>query len=192
MIEVRWDAKKEVVVITGFAKKLLSFSSEDAARIGARWIDYALDPRTQDALSNEILRRRTGHLAGSAKWQLQKRGRGCALVLRSAVYGPIHEFGGVITPKRAQWLTIPLPAAMTPAGVPRGRARDFPDTFIAKSQEGDLVIFQRKADDEVTPLFVLRKKVTIPARRWASISVEESLDQLDRIAQDYFDEKGGA
>lgn len=190
VISIRWDEKKEAIVVTGLAKKLLSLSGQDLAQIGSRWIDYALDPRTQDALSNEVLRRRTGHLAGSAKWQLERRGRGVALVLRSAVYGPIHEFGGTITPKRAQWLTVPLPAAMTPAGVVKGRARDFPSTFVARSRAGNLIIFQRGVGGGVTPLFVLKKKVTIPARRWASISVEESLDGLDRIVQQVIDEKG--
>ena len=53
---------------------------------------------------------------------------------------------------------------MTPAGVVRGRARDFPDTFVRRSGAGNLLIFQAMGDGTVEPLFVLKSEVTIPAR----------------------------
>jgi hypothetical protein len=70
----------------------------------------------------------------------------------------------IIRPKRAQFLTIPLPAAKTAAGAGRGRARDFPDTFIIKSKRGNALIVRRAGGKGIIPLFVLKKQVTIPAR----------------------------
>lgn len=189
-ITVRWDDKKQVVVISQLVKDLASLSSKDLSQIGQKWIDYSLDPRTQENLSNKILRRRTGHLAGSAHWEAKKAGKGTVLTLKSAVYGPIHEFGGTISPKRASFLAVPLPPVMTPAGVARGRPRDFPGTFVARSRSGNLIIFQKAGKDRIVPLFVLKKKVTIPARHWASQSVEESMKDFDAIVDSVFGGKG--
>ena len=101
------------------------------------------------------------------------------------VYGRVHVGPKgqmtIIRPKRAKWLTIPLPAVMTKAGVARGTARSFMDeggtfgnTFIAKSKAGNLIIFgQRRVmkgkkmgelRSNIVPLFVLKKQVKIDAR----------------------------
>ncbi len=96
------------------------------------------------------------------------------------IYGRTH-FGPegqetTITPKKGKYLTIPLPAAMTKAGVLRGAARSGPwgETFLAKTKAGNLVIFGKlkvmkgksagKLRKRIVPLFVLKKSVTIPAR----------------------------
>jgi len=79
-------------------------------------------------------------------------------------YARIQEYGGVITPKNRSLLAIPLAAAKTSAGVPRGGPRSFPNTFVAKSKAGNLLIFQKTGKDGITPLFVLKDRVTIPAR----------------------------
>ena len=79
-------------------------------------------------------------------------------------YLKIQETGGTITPKKAQYLTVPLPAAMDGAGVPLKRsAREWDNTFVARSKNGNLLIFQRRGK-AVTPLYLLVKKVTIPPR----------------------------
>ena len=84
-------------------------------------------------------------------------------------YAAIHEFGGVIRPKRAQFLAIPLPDALTPTGVARGKPRDFPNTFIARaanraSHHNEAIIFQKLDDGRARPLFKLVRQVTIKAR----------------------------
>lgn len=85
------------------------------------------------------------------------------------IYARIHEgwpdgrSSTRITPVRSQYLTIPLDAAKTPAGVARGRARDFPDTFFGRSRRGQLFLFQKQGK-EIVPLFLLVKEVVIPAR----------------------------
>lgn len=86
-----------------------------------------------------------------------------------APYAGVHEridgaAGTTIRPVHRQFLTIPLDAAKTAAGVPRGTARDFPNTFIARSRRsGQLIIFQRQGKN-IVPLFLLLKEVFVPAR----------------------------
>lgn len=81
-----------------------------------------------------------------------------------------------IRPKNAQYLTIPLDAAKTKAGVARGSARSgvFGETFVVKSKAGNLIIMGKRKRQRgksagqtfgnVVPLFVLKKKVVIRAR----------------------------
>lgn len=77
-----------------------------------------------------------------------------------------HEKGGVVRAKRAQYLTIPLPAAMDSRGVPlRKRARDWDNTFVRRSRRGNLIVFRKlPSANEVTPLYVLKPSVYIPPR----------------------------
>jgi hypothetical protein len=77
----------------------------------------------------------------------------------------IHETGGTIKAKRSKYLTIPLPAAMDSRGVPlRKRARDWDKTFVARSKRGNLLIFRKDKNGGVTPLYLLKPSVRIPAR----------------------------
>jgi hypothetical protein len=77
----------------------------------------------------------------------------------------IHETGGTIRPRRAKFLAIPLRPALDSRGILRAKPRDWTDTFVARSGEGNLIIFQRSFGGRyVTPLFLLRRQVTIPPR----------------------------
>lgn len=81
-----------------------------------------------------------------------------------------------IRPKNARYLTIPLEAAKTKAGVARGSARSgmFGDTFIMKSKSGNLLIMGKRryqkgakagqTHGNLAPLFVLKKRVVVRAR----------------------------
>ncbi len=76
----------------------------------------------------------------------------------------VQEFGATITPKRAKYLTIPLPAALDSRGVPlKKSARDWQNTFVARSKAGNLIIFQKRGAG-IMPLYVLKTSVTIPPR----------------------------
>jgi hypothetical protein len=94
----------------------------------------------------------------------------------------IHETGGVVRPKRAQYLTIPLPPAMDSRGVPlRKRARDWDNTFVARSKRGNLLIF-RKSARSVVPLYLLKSEIYIrPRLRMA--------EAMDGSALPYFERK---
>lgn len=77
----------------------------------------------------------------------------------------VHERGAVITPKRARYLTVPLPAALDKRGVALfPRARDWQNTFVKRSKAGNLLIFQKRGKDQIVPLYVLKKRVVIPKR----------------------------
>jgi hypothetical protein len=81
-----------------------------------------------------------------------------------------------IRPVRAKWLTIPLEAAMTKAGVARGAARSgmWGETFVARSRKGNLILFGKRViqkgsrsgetTGKIQPLFLLKKEVKIKAR----------------------------
>ena len=84
----------------------------------------------------------------------------------------VHERGATIRPTRAQYLTIPLPAALDSSGIPRRRrARDWDNTFVARSRRGNLLIFQKRGE-EIVPLYLLRREVRLPAR----LSLGSTLD----------------
>lgn len=79
-------------------------------------------------------------------------------------YLKAHEFSMTIRARRSKYLTIPLPAALNSNGTPKKRrARDWAKTFVRKSKNGNLLIFQKQGD-KIIPLYVLKKSVFIPAR----------------------------
>lgn len=117
----------------------------------------------------KYLKVRTGRLSGSIQSQVFRTQKNEVIgLVGSGVrtgarvkYATILETGGIIRPKRAKWLTIPLPRALTLAGATKQpRARDFANTFFAKVRN-NLFIFQ-KVGKNIFPLFVLKKQVKIP------------------------------
>ena len=81
-----------------------------------------------------------------------------------------------IKPKNSKFLAIPLDAAMTPSGVPKGSPRKGPwgQTFFFRTREGKLILFGKKVVQKgaragqtrgnIVPLFLLVKQVVVPAR----------------------------
>lgn len=94
----------------------------------------------------------------------------------------IHEHGGVIKARKAKYLTIPLPAALDSRGVPlKKSAKDWTNTFVAKSKAGNLIIFQRKGA-QIIPLYVLKTQVYIPPRLGMGKTIMAGKDYLvDRL-----------
>lgn len=97
---------------------------------------------------NALLATRTGQLAGSFDYILTgstgdpRRELRLYSSDRKAAY---HEFGATIRPVNARFLTIPLPAAMTPSGIarwPNARAAG-PGTFVLRAKSGALFIVRR-------------------------------------------------
>lgn len=95
----------------------------------------------------------------------------------------IHEFGGSITPKSRKFLTIPLPAALDSRGIPkRLSVRDWENTAVIKTAGGRLMVIQRRGR-RIIPLYILAKKVTIPARLGMRASAEKRLSAFgDKLA----------
>jgi hypothetical protein len=98
-------------------------------------------------------------------------------------WGTTHEYGAVIKAKNAKYLTIPLRAALDSRGLPlKAKARDWKNTFVAKTKNGNLVIFQ-KVGTTIVPLYVLRTSVTIPPRLNMQKTLETNLPYfIDRAA----------
>lgn len=184
--------------IRGGDKKLLDEIREIQRRFGSRALttraakeaidDYALldvEPAVQRNLAGGILERRTGQLAARTRVTRPKvtaRQVSFAIETNNIPYGLIHEVGGTIRPRQKKALTIPLPAALTPAGVVRKTAGElldnpspFESTFAAKG-----VIFGKRPNDSIEPLFALAQKVEIPARKWASSAIDDTISQLIR------------
>ena len=81
----------------------------------------------------------------------------------------------MIRAKNGKYLAIPLPAAMTSDGVPiLPGPRSWPNTFVAKSRAGNLIIFM-KLGTTIRPLYVLKPEVTIRPRLGMSKTLEAGL-----------------
>lgn len=178
-------------------KQLLDAIREIQAKFGPRVLttrvvkaavdDYVVldvEPALQRNLAGDLLKRRTGSLASRTRVTSPTvKGSEVSFEIQTnnIPYGLIHEVGGTIVPRTAKALTIPLPDALTPAGVLRKTAAEyrqnpspFDGTFAAKG-----VIFgKRPNSDAIVPLFAFAKKVEIPARHWASSAIDDTVDSL--------------
>lgn len=92
---------------------------------------------------------------------------------KPVVYANILEKGGIIRPVNRQWLTIPTQYAKSRAGAGNMRAREVSNGFFQRTKEGTLILYQGGKTKPV-PMFVLKKHVTIPAKRYLSLSLEQS------------------
>lgn len=117
---------------------------------------------------------RTGDLRRSISINVQQEGKITRGAIGSnVIYARIHELGGTIKPVTKRYLTIPFPGIKTPAGVARGGARDFDNTFFRKSKAGNLILFQKNGKT-IIPLFLLRDRpVEIPARPYLMPAMEK-------------------
>ena len=157
--------------------------SEKVTQALKSWTLYYLEPEIQKNLAGKVLHRRTGHLASRVQLpvvSLAKGGSKVSIQTRDVPYAFIHEYGGTIRPVRAKALTIPLPAAMTRAGVVRKSAREWDNTWLSVKNGKDAVICHTTASGKVEPLFVLKRKVVIKASAWASKAVNATVKHLDK------------
>jgi hypothetical protein len=146
--------------------------------------------------------RRTGRAAGSVGSRIATAsGAGGHLEVvgtlgmfksgESADYFRVLEEGhGGIRPTRAKVLTIPLEAALTPAGVPRftarGAAEFYEHTFWHRSKAGKLILFG-ESGGELTPLFVGVASVgPWKGIGYLSKSAEEQVEPMRAELNDWF------
>ena len=117
------------------------------------------------------------------------------VIYSTSKYAPIQEFGGTIVPKTSKWLAIPLTAAKTPAGVPRGSPRSFKDTFFKTSKKGNLILFQKVGKEKIVPLFVMKKRVDLDPKFGLFDAWDAEKPERSRIIDDAFEaaslEEGG-
>jgi hypothetical protein len=115
----------------------------------------------------KTLSQRTGGMLQTIVGSVQVNGATFSTItghIGGSMIARVQEFGAAITPKRAKFLTVPLPAALDSNGVPlKKSAREWGNTFVAKTKKGNLVIFQKRGS-MIVPLYVLKTSVTIPPR----------------------------
>jgi len=115
----------------------------------------------------QTLSKRSGQMLQSIIGSVEVRGQTFTTIqgfIGGSRIARVQEFGATITPKRAKYLTVPLPAALNENGTPKKqKARDWKNTFVAKSKAGNLIIFQKRGSG-IVPLYVLKNSVTIPPR----------------------------
>lgn len=160
-----------------------------------------------DNLSGPILKKRSGNLAASIGMHLEQSAGSITGVVGSGgqtpnppmldadgddkadpmfrmVYADILETGGEILPKTKQFLAIPIGQALTASGVARFTAQQLKDGMAG--YEGsvilDGVIFgingNRRAENQLTPLFVLKSKVDIPAFEYMAKTIQQVDDEV--------------
>lgn len=97
---------------------------------------------------------------------------------RNVVYAAIHEFGGTITAKKAQYLAIPVTGDAKAAGSPRS----FPGTLHAQGFGGAVGTL---VDEAGHVQYVLKKSVTLPAKPYLRPALVEHTDEINEaIAAD--------
>ncbi len=155
---------------TALAKKLDRWGRSELHKTNVLSVEAACRTVEKDVkgrrFSGDPIHVRSGITRASIRTQLD-RGRNPNGTVGSPIkHIGVLEDGKTITPKTKQYLTIPLRAALTASGKSRGNARTvaaaFPHSFIRKSKRGKLILFGKRGDT-LTPLFVLVKKVRIPA-----------------------------
>lgn len=116
------------------------------------------------------LANRTGTLRATMAHKVRDDGKD--LTLRNTIgnaatahYVHIQEEGGIIKPKRAKALTIPLPDNMTAAGRPRfKKASEVEGLFLLKTNGKAFLVRKAPSGEGLEFLWMLKKSVKIPAR----------------------------
>lgn len=129
------------------------------------------------------LKKRTGNLSRAIFYRVEGSPTSREILVRAgvdlskAVYGRIHEHGGVIRPKRSKFLTIPVGQNVTPNGVVRVNAREFisnpgslgfTGSFVNRSKTAIMGVL---ADGQIEPVFALKTQVTIRKTGYVSSSL---------------------
>ena len=117
--------------------------------------------------TDRTLSRRSGGMIASIRESVTVSGDRLADIeggIGGAPYLRTHEHGATIRPKKAKYLAIPLPEALNPDGTPRvASPRQWKNTFVARSRNGNLLIFQKRGR-HIVPLYVLKREVRIRPR----------------------------
>ena len=125
---------------------------------------------------------RSGNLRRDWVTTVEETAVGPALRVRSHglgnAYAGLMERGGIVTPKKARNLTIPLPANLTASGVVRMSARDVIDRggFI---KGGVIYAKTGKTDRSIKGMFVLKRSVYVPPRLGAESLFRSMLRTLE-------------
>lgn len=183
MKETKFEGAEQVLINLKQLSAKFLVKAKRIININARLLQsYIRTEKMTGGTSDTRLKVRSGRLRASVilvKTEMKESSIEGGVSI-GTVYGRVHvgSKGQVTTirPRKGKYLALPLPDAMTGAGVARGSPKGGPwgDTFVRKSKAGNLIIFgQRKITkgkragelrSQVVPLFLLKKQVTIKAR----------------------------
>lgn len=93
-----------------------------------------------------------------------------ATVGTSVEYAAIHQFGGTVRAKNAQFLSIPVTLEARKAGSPRKMA----GLHVAQTLKGQFIL----VNDKGVTQYLLRKQVTIPARPFLGVSAGDRIELI--------------
>lgn len=153
-----------------------------------RW-RFALVAALNKELSGGTLKVRSGQLRSDIKVQnVWRRGESFGVDIAATLpYARIHENENaderVIRPKKAKYLTVPIPHNY-PGAHPMP-LRDYPlgTTYAKKSPSGNdsYTVFHRVTPSKSVPIYRLVKEVKIPRRPYLSNAIERALPKLPEI-----------
>lgn len=90
-------------------------------------------------------------------------------------YAAIQEFGGTIVPKSKQFLAIPTEENRRDDGLPIMTTTELKATGNSFIRNSMIFLAEGK---KITPMFLLRRSVTIPARPYLSTALANTQDQI--------------
>lgn len=108
----------------------------------------------------------------------------------------MHEYGGLVKPKGGRYIAVPLPAALNPDGTPKEETvRGWHKSFVIKSRGGNVLIVKRGPRGNITPLYVLKPYVRIPAtmglRKTMGFEFRHMAHRIKRLIEEH-DARGNA
>ncbi len=149
----------------------------------------------EDKLQGQALNPRTRGLTRAIYTRTEMDGRATEIVTRvgadldKAPQGRVMELGGVIRPKHAKRLAIPVGRALTPAGVAKVSARTFMDNpaslgftgaYIAKFPGSAVIMGVRGKGKRQTiePVFALKSSVTIKPHSYLGSTLRDKRTEI--------------
>ena len=190
----------EFVIDAKDRKRIMKMlSAETAQRIGRvmfrafQQAGATIEGRLKDNVSGSILKVRSSRLINSIGSRAEVQIDQVIATIGSGVgagkgdpvpYSSIHETGGTILPKRSKNLTIPTREARTLGGDSKAgfTARNLFNGGITGFETGVVIkniIFGKVSGrkNKLIPLFILVKRVDMPARRYLSRTLESEQDK---------------
>jgi len=164
-------------------KEVLARVPEAFQRQVNKWAAETIVAIKERLRSGEFFKREPKEIAQRLDYRVKKIGEREAEVIlgtgkvigrREVVYAAIQEFGGVIRPVKKKALTIPFKGVRhsAPMYMPEG-------SFIKRGDDGRAYIV-KAGKRKLKYLFLLSRRVELPARRWWSKSVGKRVKEIDK------------
>lgn len=167
------------------AREMRTFINAEMAKLAKRHSGRATTPTKLATRTGKLMRelRRGGVVTGGPRIK-DVEGR----ITIDAPGARINEYGGTIRPREGNYVFVPLPAALKSDGTPKKlNPRQWSDTFIAESRNGNLLLF-RRLGRKLEPLYALKPQVKIRPRLGLVKQMKRGFPEFaDRMLEAMFD-----